>query len=233
MRKIPLFIILAVLFAFTQGCSIRQSLGYADNDLSWRQSFGDMKTEVSLGCSMANKFGDVAGIDPNTHIYYSNETGTVDVDVPLALGFYYRVFKNKVFDVSAGIKYTNNFKAVYKYTYEYRNNINTRHYHYDETLKLDLFTSNRVSLIFPDAEIKCPFSDNLKFTFSVELLYIGWRYNGGNYNYEFWQDVATNAAYTDGGNPGSAAAPGAINSVRGGSDIFSIGAINAGILYYF
>jgi hypothetical protein len=231
MRKIAAFLILTAILAVSAGCGLKQSLNLANNELSWRQYFGGMKTEVSLGCGINNSFDD--GSSLANGIYHSWETGSDAVDVSLGLGFYYGLFKNDIFNLSAGLKYRNYFRGVYSYDYSFVNYSIVRHYSYMETLVIDYFSSNRVSVIFPDVEIKCPLSDNLKFTFNVELLYVAWRYNGGKINYSFWQDVATNTTYTQGGNPGSVEAPGAVNDVKGGSDIFSIGGINVGILYYF
>jgi len=232
MRRIAALIIPAVLLAFMQGCGFRQSIGYVNNDLAWRQASGEIKTEVSLGGNVVNQFNDKT-IDVPGYYYYSDETGDINTNLSLGLAFYYRLFKNDIFDLSAGLKFTNYFNVDYNYLYYFDLLGPLKHYHYDETMQFDYLNSNRVSILFPDVEIKCPFSDNLKFVFSVELLYISWRYNNGYIKYTFSQDVSTSTRYTEGGNPGSVAAPGAINSVKGGSDIFSIGGVNLGLLYYF
>lgn len=230
MRNLSLFITAAALLVFVQGCSLKHAVGYTNNELVWRQAFGDMKTELSLSAKMQNSFADdtteVYGL------YRSEETGTETADLSVGLGFYYSLFKNDIFDISAGLKYRNYFRLAYEYNYYFENYGNVRRYHYDETLEFDFMYSNRVSIMLPEAEIKCPFMENLKFTFSVELLYIAWRYDAGRYDYNFWQDVATYSTYTE-GDSSSVAAPGKVNNFRGGSDIFSLGGITAGILYYF
>jgi hypothetical protein len=230
MRKIHLYLILAVLLALAQGCSLKHSLGYVNNELAWRQSFGDMKTELSLGGGTLNNFSD--GVTDANGIYTSTETGRIQTDISLGLAYYYRVFKNDIFDISAGLKFRNYFRFDYNYTYYYQNYSIVRHYNYNESLDFGFFNSNRVSVMFPDAEIKCPFSDNLKFTLSVELVYVKWRYNGGNHLYNFWQDVSTNTGYHEGGSD-KTNGPGAAYGLKGGSEMFSIGGINAGLLYYF
>jgi len=231
MRKISLYLICVVMLAFAQGCSLKHSLGYVNNELAWRQSFGDMKTEVSLGGNVFNQFGDSVTDMPG-YQYHSEETGYINTGFSLGLACYYRVFQNDIFDLSAGLKFTNYFNVSYNYTYYFNFQGDQRKYHYEESMQLDFFNSNKASILFPDLEIKCPFLDNLKFVLNVELVYIAWHYNGGYYKYEFWQDVASNEDYSEGSSD-KINGPGAINGIRTGSGIFSIGGINAGILYYF
>lgn len=231
MRKIPVIIILSAFLALTQGCALKHSIGYVSNELVWRQSFGDVKTQVSLGGSVNNSFADAVTDDPGLY-YKQEETGGVVADAWLGLGVFYRIFKNDIFDLSAGIKFRNNFRADYNYLYYYEAYTGLRSYHYDEEFVFNYFSANKLSLMLPDVEIKSPFSDNIKFTFSLELVYLKWFYNGGKYVSTFRQDVSTIAIYSEESKE-IFEAIGAVNSVEAGSGLTYFGAINLGILYYF
>lgn len=231
MKRTAALIIAAAMLAAFSACSARHGIGYVNNELSYRAAFEGMKAEVSLGGSDSNEFDDSVTDLPGLY-YKSEETGAVNAQATLGLAYYYTVFKNGIFDVSAGIKYRNYFTVAYNYTYYYEAYVGSKKYHYDEALDFGYFNSNRASLIFPDAEIICPFMENLKFTVSVELVYLKWKYKGGNRVYTFSQDVSTNIAYAE-SDTDVTIAPGAVESMSFGTDIFSLGGIHAGIIYYF
>jgi hypothetical protein len=241
MRKINTFLLLAGLLVLLGACSAKHGIGYVNNEFVWRQSFGDIKTEVSLGGSVANSFDDRTAyylgdeIPGNEKRYKSQETGSVNTCASLGLAAYYRIFKNDIFDVSAGLKYRNYFSAAYQYLYYFENYVNypyERLYHYDESLEINFFSKHKISLMFPDVEIKCPFMENMKFTFSAELVYVKWKNKGGNYLYNFRQDVSTVSGYAEDAVE-TVNRPGAADSVSFSSDFFNLGSINLGVLYYF
>jgi hypothetical protein len=232
MKKNALLIASAALLIFVSACSLKNSVGYVNNSLAWRAGMGDIKAEVSLGVSVKNDYSDIPEIDLPGLYYKTGETGVDTADAWLGIAGYYRLFKNDIFDISAGLKFSNNFKTEYDYTYYYEAYTGSRSYHYDENFAFNFFSENKLSLILPDAEIKCPFSDNMKFTVSAELIYLKWRYNGGKYKSRFTQDVSTYTPYAENFEE-KTEGPGAVNDVSFGSDIFRLGTINIGVLYYF
>jgi hypothetical protein len=212
-------------------CAARHGIGLVNNELAWRMGYGDVTAEVTLGTSTDNSFYDTEADLPGLFYAYT-ENGSVSYSSWLGLAGYYRLFSSSIFSVSAGLKYGNEFVMTDTYEYKYSAYSGYRKYEYTETFEFFFFSRNRLGIILPDVEISSPFSDNLKFTFNVELLYMLWTYAGGKYSENFSQSVSTVEAYKE-TTRSVLLGPGQVGGVSIGSGLFTLGRINAGLMYYF
>ncbi|HRU40233.1 MAG TPA: hypothetical protein P5511_10170 [Candidatus Goldiibacteriota bacterium] len=232
MKKTTLALAAAVMAAFIQGCSLKHGIGYVNDEIALRVYLDevDVKLEASLGIGVRNDFDDTSydiGI-----FYRSQETGSVRAVAPLGLAAYYTFYKGDFFDLSAGLKYRKYFGAAYSYLYYFEKYPDTKKYYYEENLDIVYAADNKASLVFPDIELKCPFMENLKFTASLELLYVRWTNKGGNYFYRFVQSVKTNEGYSEETDE-VFNDPGPADSVQVGSGLFAPAELKIGIIYYF
>jgi hypothetical protein len=237
MRKILLAAALAAVIAVTQGCAVKRGVGLVNNELTYREDYGKVTAEISAGAAVNNSFSDFEDLlppmPPSIYLDHKQENGQVSVAVPVGIGVYYKLFTNDVFALSAGLKYYDYFAYNYDYIYYYEKRTSESIYDYTENVRIDYFSSNKASVIFPDVEIKLPFFDNLRLAVNVELIYLRWYYSGGYYTSAYERRLSNSTGNTTPVDRYSYISPGRVTGVNVGSGLFYLGTINMGVMYYF
>lgn len=237
MRKIILAAVLAMAIAAMQGCAVKRGVGLVNNALVVRDDYGSFMAELSAGINVQNKFSDSAELSAG--FYHEQQTGQVLASSEAGLGVYYKLYSGGTFTVSAGLKYFDYLTYNYNYIYYYERTNAGSTYDYTENIRADYFNANKLSVIFPDVEIKLPFLDNLRLIANLELVYLKWYYNGGYYTsaYEIKETGVTGntskAVVTTPVDSFSYISPGRVTGVNTGSGLLYLGSINLGVLYYF
>jgi hypothetical protein len=231
MKKILPVILVLLALALTQGCAVKRGLGFVNNALTVRDDYGSVQAELSAGVNIQNYFSDYTNLQNN--YYHEQENGQVLGTSEVGLGVYYKLYSGNVFTVSAGLKYFDYITYNYNYIYYYERTNVSETYDYQENITVDYFNSNKVSVMFPDVEIKLPFGDNLRMVANLELVYLKWYYTGGYYRSTYEQKLDKQTGNTTPADTFGYVAPGKVTSVTVGSGLFYLGTVNFGILYYF
>ncbi len=231
MKKIFLIILLLPALAIMQGCAIKRGVGIVNNALTLRADYGSFKTELSASVEVDNDFSDSETM--LTKFYQKQENGGVLASAAMGLGAYYKLYSGDIFEVSAGLKFYDYISYNYSYVYYYMKTDIDEAYDYTENIRIDYFSTNKVSVIFPDVEIKLPFSDNIRLAVNMELVYLKWFNDGGCYKSVYEERLGKYEGYTVPQDSYCYLSPGKVTGVEVGSGLFYLGTINLGILYYF
>lgn len=229
MKKNDVIVLLLLATVLLPACSVKRGVGYVNNALTVRDTYDNIKVEISLGGGAENIYSDE---ESKEGYYHYAEHGGINIAADLGLAVYYTLFSNDYVSASAGLKYTDYLSYSYNYQYVYNQYTAFAQYEYYENVRVNYFNSGKVSVLFPDLEISTTIISGLKLVASLELVYLRWTNKGGYYMSEFKQQV-NNSGYSEPVDAAGNYQPGKVTESRIGSGLFYLGTLSVGALYYF